>query len=377
MARILFLSHYALPHLGGIEVVVDSLACEMAQAGHDVVHVASDSLRQGEHGCVTAPTTYQLIRVSAANILETQAGVPWPLFSPRLLSVVRREIGRADVIHGHGLLYLSSALGILAARRTQAVRVLTEHVGHVHYENPILNFVEAVAIATLGRAVAQAAEAIVVLNTKVWNEMVALAPSARLALIPNGVDIARYRLPAPGERTRLRHDLGWDDTPRILFVGRLVRKKGINLAVDAVARLGGRARLVVVGPGKLQAAPHVEILGPLPPARIAELYRAADVFFLPSRGEGFPLTAQEAMSSGLPVVLAEDPTYAPYLVEDGSRMAAADPAALARAITPLLDPSTRVRAGEAAARKARADFSRRASAEAHLRLYDEVRAARP
>ena len=39
--RILFVSHYALPHLGGIEVVVDALARELATRGHSVVHVAS------------------------------------------------------------------------------------------------------------------------------------------------------------------------------------------------------------------------------------------------------------------------------------------------------------------------------------------------
>ncbi len=379
MARILFLSHYALPHLGGIEVVVDALAREMVRAGHDVVHVASDALRDGEHTGTAPVTPYEVIRVPSANALEARAGVPWPLFGPGLAAVVRREVARADVVHGHGLLYLSSALGLLEARRLgKPVRVLTEHVGHVAYDSRVLDGIERAAIGSLGRAAARAAEAIVVLNAKVWSEMAALAPSARLCRIPNGVDVARYRPPAPGERERLRRELGWDATPRVLFVGRLVKKKGIELALAAATRLAGRARLVVVGPGELPggAPPHVELLGAQPIERVAELYRAADLFLLPSRGEGFPLTAQEAMASGLPVVLLDDPSYTPYLVAEGARTAPGEPAALAAAIEPLLDGATRARAGAAAAARARASFSWSAAAQAHLELYEETRAAR-
>lgn len=376
VARILFLSHYALPHLGGIEVVIDALARQFARAGHQVVHVASASSREGEEEAAPMPGAYEVIRIPAVNTLEAYAGVPWPLFGPSLVPVLRHQIARADVVHGHGLLYLSSALGLLAARRTQAVRVLTEHVGHVHYDNWILDRIEAAAIGSLGRRVARAAEGIVFLNDKVRGEMAALAPAAKLVCIPNGVDIERYRPPAPGERERLRRGFGWDERPRVLFVGRLVRKKGIELVVAAAARLAGRACFVVAGPGHLEPTSNVEILGTLPPARIAELYRAADVFFLPSRGEGFPLVVQEAMASGLPVVLSDDPSYAPYLVDEGTRTAAPDVQALVQALEPLLDAEVRGRAGAAAAGKARADFSWTVAAEAHLRLYEELRASR-
>ena len=92
MARILLLSHYALPHLGGIEVVVDALARELGRAGHEVVHVASDGRRQGE--TVPEPTAYRVIRVPASNLLE-RLGVPYPVFGPRLLGVLRREVAAA------------------------------------------------------------------------------------------------------------------------------------------------------------------------------------------------------------------------------------------------------------------------------------------
>jgi glycosyltransferase involved in cell wall biosynthesis len=82
------------------------------------------------------------------------------------------------------------------------------------------------------------------------------------------------------------------------------------------------------------------------------------------------------MASGLPVVLADDPSYAPYLVDEGTRMAAPDVQTLVHALEPLLDPEMRGRAGAAAAGKAKADFSWTVAAEAHLRLYAELKASR-
>src|SRR5215470_4869846 len=222
VARILFTSHYALPHMGGIEVVVDALARELGRRGHEVVHVASDALRPDERRRPAAPATYEVVRVPALNALEARAGVPWPLFGPRLLGVLGREVPRADVVHAHGLLYLDGLLALRMARRGgRAVRLATEHVGHVPYESRLLDRVQALALATVGRASAAAAQAIVVLNDKVRAEMAALAPHARLEQIANGVDGERYRPPAPGERESLCRGLGWDATPRLLFVGRL------------------------------------------------------------------------------------------------------------------------------------------------------------
>src|SRR5205814_5728233 len=126
--------------------------------------------------------------------------------------------------------------------------------------------------------------------------------------------------------------------PRVLFVGRLVAKKGVDVAVHAARAAGGAFELAVAGPGTLAPAPHVEALGALPRERVAELYRAADAFLLPSRGEGFPLTIQEAMASGLPAFVLDDPGYhrstlAPHLQfvpSDAARIAQQIVAALGR-----------------------------------------------
>lgn len=379
--RILLTSHYALPHLGGIEVAIDGLARALARRGHEVVQVASSALRSGE----AAPREpagerpYQLHRVPAFNGFEERLGVPWPLFAPRLAGVLRREVPRADVVHAHGFLYLPTPLALGLARRNRpgAARVLTEHVGLVGYEQPVIAATERAAVGTVGRASLALAQGVVVLNPTVRELVARSAGSRPVELIPNGVDTDRYRPPAPEERARLRERLGWDARPRALFVGRLVAKKGLELALGAAAASG--AELIVAGPGRPppSAPAGVRFLGSRPREAVAELYRAADVFVLPSRGEGFPVTVQEALASGLPVVLLDDPAYAPYVdgAREAIRLVDATPAAVAAGIRSLAeDPDARERASAQAAEHARARFSWEHAAAEHERLYERVRA---
>jgi D-inositol-3-phosphate glycosyltransferase len=369
--RILFTSHYALPHLGGIEVAIDAVAGELAGRGHEVCHVASAALRGDEPPGGEPARGYRVERVPALNVQEGRLGVPWPLFSPRLAPLLRREAARADVVHAHGFLYMGTLPALRLARRAGAARVLTEHVGHVHYSTPALDGLERLAVASLGRAAARSAQGIVTLNEKVRGELERLAPEARFETIMNGVDGERYRPPEAGEREALRRRLGWDERSRALFVGRLVAKKGLDLAIAGAARAG--VQLAVVGPGTLAPTPGVEQLGALPRETVAELYRAADAFVLPSRGEGFPITAQEALASGLPVVLGDDPSYAPYVSGAGATVALAGPSAesVAGALSAVLS-----KGGEAAATArahARRLFSWERSADEHEALYASLR----
>src|ERR1700745_2126988 len=104
--RILFVSHYATPHIGGVETVIRSLRRELRKRGHEVRHVASnashlssEALSYDDEGVISAV---------ALTVLEDQPAVPYPIFSPRLMRVLTREIAAVDVVHVHGFLYQSS-----------------------------------------------------------------------------------------------------------------------------------------------------------------------------------------------------------------------------------------------------------------------------
>jgi glycosyltransferase involved in cell wall biosynthesis len=393
--RILFVTHYALPHIGGIETPIDAVAAGLTARGHSVTHVASAALRPAERGSPVPPRPYRRVLVPAMNWPEERLGAPYPLFSPRLGRVLRRELAAADVVHCHGFLYMGT-IAALALRRDRPA-VLTEHVGHVDYANPVLDAAQAAAIASIGRWCARRADALVVYNDKVREELAALAPGARIEWIGNGVDPGRFSPARDGaERQRLRDELGWDGRPRALFVGRRVAKKGLGKALATAAAGEGRFRLAIAGTDRLpggasgggsgpasggSAPEHVDLLGHVDPDRMPDLYRAADAMLLPSHGEGFPVAVQEAMASGLPVVLAEDPAYREHLrgaAPGAAELVAPEPAALAAAVSALVaDPERRAAAGAAAAEHARSSFSFERVLDEHERLYTSLTGSDP
>jgi glycosyltransferase involved in cell wall biosynthesis len=139
--------------------------------------------------------------------------------------------------------------------------------------------------------------------------------------LPNGVDVELFHPADPEEMRKTRAEFGLpEDAVLVLFVGRLLAKKGLDLLLEA---RDPAYRLVFVGPGDttpLDGLDDVHYLGSRAPAELARIYRACDIFALPTGNEGFPLTVQEAMSSGLPVLTTDDPAYASYNL-DRDRMA--------------------------------------------------------
>jgi glycosyltransferase involved in cell wall biosynthesis len=367
--RILFVSHYALPHLGGIEVVVDQLGRELVKRGHEVVQLAAGSLRKGERRSADPP--YRVVRLPAANPFESLLHVPYPLIEPVALSrALARELPGADVVHAHGMLYAASFQALGDARRRNVPGVLTEHAGFVPYASRVISGIERMAIATVGRATIRRARTVVAVGTRAAGEVRRVSPQARVIEIDNGVDLETFRMRDAGERRELRRELGWDDAPRALFVGRLVEKKGAPLAIEAARRSG--VRLTVVGPGSSPAG-DIDFLGPRSHGELARIYAAADVFLQPSHGEGgFPLTAREAMACGTPVVVADDPTYRSQVPAglEGVRFVAPSADAVAEATGELLAMGDRARRSVAAF--AASHFSWARAAEAHLALYEEL-----
>lgn len=147
-----------------------------------------------------------------------------------------------------------------------------------------------------------------------------------------------------------------NDIPVILFVGRLTTKKGIFDLLEAAARLKGRLRfrMVIAGSGPetarvretvdtLGLRDHVMLRGWLEADDLAELYRAADAFVLPTyETEGFPTVIGEAMGAGLPIVATRNRGIIDH-VEDGVNALLVpdrEPADLAQALERILRDET-------------------------------------
>jgi glycosyltransferase involved in cell wall biosynthesis len=159
------------------------------------------------------------------------------------------------------------------------------------------------------------------------------------------------------------------DTPTILFVGRLIRAKGIYELLSAVANIAQDCpcRLLMVGDGpeaepvkhritELGIQGRTTLAGHLTGADLIAAYRTASVFTLPSYSEGFPTVISEAMAAGLPIVTTRIRGAADHLAEGVNVLFVSpqDVVALARALRTLLqDADQRAHMGAANLAKVR------------------------
>lgn len=363
--RILLVSHYYPPHMGGIENVVQQEARHLAAAGVRVTVLTS-----GDRSSVTVEDGVVIVRSAAWNGLERRAGIPFPIFGPGLIRQALRWARWADVVHIHDGFYLSSWTALAAAAALRKPVVAHQHVALVHHGSAAVGLVQKAVYATAGRLLMRRARFVFTMNAGVAEFARGLgADAGRMRHLPNGVDVEAFRPVADAaERAAERARLGLpDDVVLVLFVGRFVPKKGFDILLAAA---DPAAYHLVFAGGPADALAHragrdcVHYLGALAPAEVVAAYRACDVFALPSTSEGFPLTVQEAMSAGLAVVTSDDPGYAVYdLDRDHVSLVPRDPEALRDRLREIAaDPELRGQMGTYA----------RAYAEEHFTWPDHV-----
>jgi glycosyltransferase involved in cell wall biosynthesis len=151
----------------------------------------------------------------------------------------------------------------------------------------------------------------------------------------------------------------------------------------AGAPVGAGPELVLAGSGpetdalaglarQLGIAGKVRFLGAVPPASMGDLYRAADVFVLPSLEEGMSNALLEAVSFGLPVIVTDTGGTAELVRGNGRIVGRGDPEAIAQALSELEgDPASRGRMS-AASLEVAGRFTWKAAADAYAGLYREI-----
>lgn len=183
-------------------------------------------------------------------------------------------------------------------------------------------------------------------------------PDARLAVLYNGVDLARFD---PARRATdgaaLRAQLATGDAPIWLFVGAGFRRKGLDTALRALASAPGDGVLWVAGGDDAQSwRSEAAALGVAARVRwlggdrdIAALCAAADALILPTRYDAFANVCLEAAAAGIPVVTSASNGAAEILGEGGIVVRDADDAAaFARALERLAGRDERSARGVAA-----------------------------
>jgi glycosyltransferase involved in cell wall biosynthesis len=298
-----------------------------------------------------------------------------PLFLAEVLAI-RRQVRAAepDIIHAHWLIPQGLAALIAAPH---VPKLVTSHGGDIY---GLRDWVS----RRLIRAVLRNADAVTAMNTEMRSRLLELgANPASTVVLSMGADVAAIRPLAAAVERR---------TGRIVFIGRLVEKKGVSILLEALGLLAeNRYDLRVVGDGPMRSQLTSEssglcatFTGVLGREAVAAELGAASIAVFPSvpaasgDRDGLPVALLEAMSVGCAVVASNLPGLRDA-VEDGVSGLLVTPGSageLAAALRRLLgDPQLCDQLGRAAATRAES-FSVEEIGGRYVALLDEVRARR-
>jgi glycogen synthase len=363
--KVLVFAPQYLPIVGGIEILIDTLAQQFRQRSIETVVVTDRPGDLPECEVVNGVPVYRL-EFSPAIEARESSGL---LQSMRRLSHVF-ETESADLLHVHaatqtGAWFVDRLLKKLSSRPPL---IVTQH-------NPV----EPDRTSSVVRDLLLAADAVTAVSSAVLDSALQFAPRAGFStVILNGIEEAH--VPARAQ----------EDTPllhRLVCVGRLHHDKGFDIAISALAQLRARgieAELIIVGGGQARRdlehtaatsgiADRVHFRDMQSHSKAREEIGQSSLVLIPSRMlEGLPLVALEAAHAGIPCV-ATNRGGLPEAVEHGVTgllVPPDDAGALASAVMQLLgDIDLRRKLGQNARRSAQKKFNLEACADRYTRLY--------
>jgi glycosyltransferase involved in cell wall biosynthesis len=369
--KVLHLGKFYPPAKGGMETIL-ALICERtAQHVKNRVLVANTSASTVEerHGSIDVLRVAALTRIGAVAVC------------PRLPFDLARE--EADVIVLHEPNPMALVAYFLARPRGRLIvwyhsDVIRPSWRYRLFYRPFLRF-------ALSRA------ARIVVSSPALG---ASAPElqdfqAKCKVIPFGIEARGSE--APGATLQRAEEIRREvNQPIVLFVGRLVPYKGVDVLLEALTGLNAVALIVGQGPlrakledqaRELGVVDQVRFLGSVDDEELAALYRACNVFVLPSvtRQEAFGVVQLEAMAAGKPIVSTDLGTGVGWVNRDGETgyvVPPRDARALRDALGRLLaDANLQKSMGEAAAKRVRSEFTLERMIDDTLSLYRDVTAA--
>jgi type III pantothenate kinase len=388
--RVALVSEHASPLavLGGVDaggqnVHVAALARALARRGAEVVvHTRRDD-----------PSLPRRVELSPGVVVDhVDAGPPVAIPKDELLphmGAFARDLQRRwseerpDVVHSHfwmsGLAALEAAAGIPVVHTFHALGVVKRRYQGDADTSPARRI-------ELEREIVARADRIVATCTDEAFELMRLgADRSRVHVVPCGVDLERFTPHGPAEPRTAEH--------RIVYVGRLVERKGIGNVISALEGVPGCELVIAGGPpaGELDASPEarrlralaerhgvadrVHLRGRVSRDDLPALLRSADALVTVPWYEPFGITPLEAMACGLPVVASAVGGMIDTVVDGvtGCHVPPRDPRRLAAVLRELLaDGELRAEQSRAGARRTRMLYDWDRVALSTLDIYEQL-----
>lgn len=354
----------------GVQQYVITLGEWLRGAGHDVHYLVGETERRD------LSNIHSLARNIGVKFNGNRTTIPLPTSNRKLRDFIRRE--QFDVLHVQTPHHPLMAQRLVLAAEPRTVVVGTFHI---------------LPYSTMVRLANKALGLWLRPSLKRFDQLLAVSPTAagfakqtfglEAQVLPNVFDYQRFQQAKPLPAYR-------DDTLTILFLGRLVPRKGCRVLLEALTRLDRSAlpsfRVVICGKGPLkdeletfvaenQLEDIVEFVGFVSETDKPRYYVSADISVFPSSGgESFGIVLIEAMASGRSAVLAGDnPGYATVMAPRAELLfQPTDVDALANLLTEYLKNATQRRQQASWAGEYAAEFDVKRVGPQLVSLYEEL-----
>lgn len=372
--KVLQVNKLYYPVIGGIENLMRDIAEGINEKTEDI---QVDVLVCQEKG------PYEEIFIDGVKVIKTTSfGVKYSLpLSPQFISVFRKICKDYDIIHFHMPFPIGDLALLLSGYKGKVVAwwhsdIIRQKKALLLYK-PILNWflkrTDLIIAATPNH----------ITSSSFINDF-----SHKCRIIPFGIKIDDFlhlndRIKATIEANHAM----LQGRMCVLFVGRLVYYKGIDVLIKAMPN--NNAILAIIGDGPLKESliglskdlgvlDRTLFLGKLDKEQMIAWYHTCDIFAFPSvaNSEAFGLVQLEAMICGKPVINTNLPTGVPCVSlhnETGFTVPVGDVEALSSAIQTLLeDPDLRKKFGDNAIQRVKTEFSREVMIEKVIAIYHEL-----
>lgn len=318
------------PSISGSQYHVYRISKELVDRGHEVSVVTTTSMHNKDirgfstsrHFSLTSDTT-DLPKAEIIDGISVYRFQPifqfWMhMVNPLMFLHLLKTVNQYDVVHGHVYMGAEASLAAKACLLGGIPFVFTAHDLVSPYQGRI-NALKKIYDLTDGFVTLSIAKKLIALTNENRNQYISLGASdKKIKIVSNGIDYEKYNNPRIYDRFQKK---AFDERRVALFVARLVRYKGaqyIIMAIPDIIKDYPNTKFVFIGEDQgykekliklalsLNVFDKCTFTGKVSDRTLLDYYSKADVFLLPSIGEGFGLVVLEAISNGIPVILANE-----------------------------------------------------------------------
>ena len=313
MMNILMISPFYSPNIGGVETHLDDLVSELDSRGYKVVvhsysPITTPGVKWKSKSAIGKNSIVYRHRWFGKNLfhfVENHPLLDFLYLTPYLLLCVfiymllnKKDI---DVIHAHGL--NAALIGVFLKKIFKKRLIVSTHAVYKFNSNS--------TVSKAVRNILTKADKILCVSSSSQDELIRIGiDKNKMDVYKQWINLDNFSYPEENIQKKIRNNIKFDDKFSILFVGRLIKKKGAQYLCE-VATMLPNINFVFIGSGPLEYRinnmaekyNNIKFIGKIKNNELNQYYQAADLLCVPSQyEEGFPRVPMEAVSCGLPVI---------------------------------------------------------------------------